>query len=129
LGGTDALVSGEHQEFGVNGQHLGGEFLQVPPCLDSWTNQIHPIGRNRFDPLLAAGHIGEGPKGMALAFGAMARRLSAPAAGKNQRAWECIFGNGEASQKEAGAAAETGDLWTAGEAGKPRVEISARMKC
>src|SRR5262249_48937485 len=113
-GGTGALVSGEHQEFGVSGQHLGGEFLEVSPGLDSWTNEIHPIGRDGLDALPAAGHKGEGPKGMALAFGAMARRLSAPPVGKNQRAWECIFGNAEARQKEAGAAAETGGLGTAG---------------
>jgi len=82
--GAGALVAGEHPQFGVDSQNLGGDLLAASACLNAWANQVDPVGGNGFDPFFAAGHEGEGPQRMAVPFGAMAGRLSAATVRKGQ---------------------------------------------
>ena len=81
-----ALVTGEHQHFGVDGQQLGGGFLELPACRNPWTNGVEPFGGNGLDAFLAARHESERPKWMAVPIGTMTGGLSAAAVGKRKRA-------------------------------------------
>jgi hypothetical protein len=104
----------EHQQFGIDGQQFSGGLFEFPPGLNAWTNGVEPLGRNGFDSLLASSHEGEGGERMTIAVSAVARRLSAAAMRNHERAWKSIVRQMEASQQEAGTAAESGSFGPTG---------------
>lgn len=109
-----ALIPGKHQKLGVNQQQFGGSIFKVPTRVDSRTNRVQPLGRNRFDALFASGHEREGPERMSLAVGAMTRRFTAAAMGKCERAWKCVIGEVEAGHQQPRPTAEPRRVRTAG---------------
>lgn len=100
------LLPGEHQQFGVDEQQLGGGFLEATTRLDPMTNGVDPLGGDSLDALLATSHESQSPEGMAIADGAMTGGLSAATVRKRQRARKSVVWEMEAGQQKAGATAK-----------------------
>ena len=66
--------------------------LSRRPASTRRANEVDPIGRNGFDPFLAAGHEGERPKRMAIPIGAggkKAFRSDGVDRGEERGVWAC----------------------------------------
>jgi len=113
-GWAGTLLSGQHQQLGVDDQQFGGGVFEMSACLDPRTNGVEPVGGDGLDTLLAAGHEREGPQRMAVPVGAMTGGLSAAAVRKRERARKSVVRDLEARPEQARAAAEPGGIRAAG---------------
>jgi len=85
------LLAPEHEQFGVGGEDLPEGVLKLAAGLDAALDLLGPGGRDSFDALLAAGHKGQEPDGVALLLSTVASGLAAAAVGQAERAGQQII--------------------------------------
>jgi hypothetical protein len=105
------LLPPQGQQLRVGGEDLSYGLFKLPAGLDQALHFLHPLVGNALHALLASGHEGERPNGVALLVpSAMAGGLTTAAVCERKRTREQIGGDGEAAEEFELALAESSGL-------------------
>ena len=93
------LLSRQHQQLGIGGQHLADRILELPPRGHAVPDLLDPVLGDVLDMLFPPDHEGQRPDFMASALGAMAGGFATAEMGEGERARKGIAGNLETAQQ------------------------------